>query len=308
MDRIHMPALENPFLPAINPYAADIERETIQWAGSFNLIRPVDEQRFHKLQYGILMGRAYPHAAPETLRVISDWNTWLFLLDDQCDEAGIGKQPEELMRLHQRFLTILRGDDPAQHDGPGGYALADLRQRLARQAHPAWIPSFIQCVERYFAANVWEATNRLHRRVPASADYLRQRPYTGGLDMYFHLIALTWAMPPMYTHDRALSQLARNTNNVICWSNDIFSLDKELRSGDVHNLVLILQHELHVSLQAAVDLVGERHNAEVQAFLATEQQIPSGMSARRFVEGLRAWMRANMDWSIATARYQPSVS
>ncbi|HEX6287672.1 MAG TPA: hypothetical protein VFZ66_00705 [Herpetosiphonaceae bacterium] len=306
MERIRMPNLENPFLPAINPHAAATEDETIQWASSFNLIRPADERRFYTLQYGILMGRAYPHAAPEALRVISDWNTWLFLLDDQCDEAGIGKQPQELTRLHQRFLKILRGDPPASHDGAAGYALADLCQRLARLAHPAWTPSFIQSVEHYFAANVWEAKNRLHRRIPAREDYLRQRPFTGGLDMYFHFIALARAMPPSYTQDHTLYHLARNTNHVICWSNDIFSLDKELRSGDVHNLALILHHELDVSLQTAVDLVGEQHNAEVYAFRTTEDRVPP--DARWFADGLRSWMRANMDWSIATARYQPGVS
>jgi hypothetical protein len=302
-----MPVLSSPFVPAINPHAADVERETIVWAGSFQLIRPADVRRFYKLQYGILMGRAYPRACREVLQVIADWNTWLFLLDDQCDEAGIGKQPAALSQLHQSFLEILHGRAPGAHALPAAHALADLRRRLVKLAHPGWLDSFIVQVERYFTANIWESTNRLQRRMPTSAEYFTQRPWTGGLDMYFHFIALALRKPALYRQTYALQQLAQHANNVVCWSNDIFSLEKEARSGDVHNLVLILQHESRLSLQAAVDLVAVRHNQEIRSFLALEASVPSDIDARWFVDGLRFWMRANMDWSAATLRYRPSV-
>ncbi|MBV9787420.1 MAG: hypothetical protein JOZ51_04570 [Chloroflexi bacterium] len=302
-----MPVLSSPFVPALNPHAADVERETIVWASTFDLIRPADVRRFYKLQYGILMGRAYPEARREALQAIADWNTWLFLLDDQCDEAGIGKQPAALARLHQDFLEILHGRAPGTHALPAAQALADLRQRLVQLAHPGWFDSFISQVERYFTANIWEATNRLQRSMPTSAEYFKHRPWTGGLDMYFHFIALARRKPALYMQTYALKRLAQHANNVVCWSNDIFSLEKEARSGDVHNLVLILQHESRLSLQAAVDLVAARHNGEIRSFQALETSVPSDIDARWFVEGLRFWMRANMDWSAATLRYRPCV-
>lgn len=302
-----MPVLYSPFVSAINPHAADVERESIIWAGSHGLIRSADVRRFYKLQYGILMGRAYPQACRDALQVIADWNTWLFLLDDQCDEAGIGKQPEALSRLHRGFLEILHGAAPGAQATPAAYALADLRRRLAQLAQPGWLDSFIRQVERYFAANIWEASNRLQRKMPTSADYFQHRPWTGGLDMYFHFIALAQRKPALYRQSYALQRLAQHANNVVCWSNDIFSLEKEARSGDVHNLVLILQHESRLTLQSAVDLVAARHNQEIHSFLALDSSVPSDIDARWFVDGLRCWMRANMDWSAATLRYRPSV-
>jgi hypothetical protein len=81
-----------PFPAAISPHAATIEAATIAWARHIGLIQgPADIQRLQQLQYGMLMARAYPHAALPALQLISDWNTWLFLLDDQCDEAGLGR-------------------------------------------------------------------------------------------------------------------------------------------------------------------------------------------------------------------------
>lgn len=302
-----MPVLYSPFASAINPHAADVERETIVWASSHDLIRSADVQRFYKLQYGILMGRAYPQACRDALQVIADWNTWLFLLDDQCDEAGIGKQPEALSRLHQRFLEILHGSTGDAQATPAMSALADLRRRLVQLAQPGWLGSFIRQVERYFAANIWEATNRLQRKMPTSAEYFQHRPWTGGLDMYFHFIALARRKPALYQQSYTLKRLAQHANNVVCWSNDIFSLEKEVRSGDVHNLVLILQHESSLTLQSAVDLVAARHNQEIRSFLALESNVPSDIDGRWSVDGLRSWMRANMDWSAATLRYRPSV-
>jgi 5-epi-alpha-selinene synthase len=106
-----------------------------------------------------------------------------------------------------------------------------------------------------------------------------------------------------------VQRLAKMTNNVISWANDIVSLEKEQRQGDVHNLALILSHEQKLSLQAAVDRVGALHDAEVYAFIALAQQLPSftptvDADLQRYVSGLRSWMRANLDWSLDTVRYR----
>jgi 5-epi-alpha-selinene synthase len=105
------------------------------------------------------------------------------------------------------------------------------------------------------------------------------------------------------------------TNNVISWANDIVSLEKERRQGDVHNLAIILSHERNLSLQAAVNQVGALHDDEVGAFIALARRLPSftptiDADLQRYVSGMRFWMRANLDWSLDAVRYQslPVVS
>jgi len=58
-----------------------------------------------------------------------------------------------------------------------------------------------------------------------------------------------------------------------------------------------------------VDRVGALHDAEVQTFITISQQLPSfspklDIELHRYVVGMRFWMRANLDWSLATTRYQ----
>jgi terpene synthase-like protein len=313
MESIVYPLLSCPFPSAVNPHAAQAQQTTIAWARHFRLLqRETAYQRLNRLQYGMLMARAYPSAPLEALQIATDWSTWLFLLDDQCDEAGIGQDPEQLAHLHTRLLDVLRGVPPHQREEPLVHGLCDLYKRLAAHAPAGWLERFSGSVVQYFAANVWEATNRRQGAIPDAASYCVMRPFTSAVYPCLLLIELTDGLHlPSEVHDHPdVQRLAQMTNNVISWANDIVSLDKERRQGDVHNLALILAHEQKLSLQAAVDRVGALHDAEIRAFIVLARQLPSFAPAvdadlHRYVAGMRFWMRANLDWSLATMRYQP---
>src|SRR5262245_59877371 len=119
MEPIIYPLLSCPFPSAINSHAKLAQRATTEWARRLHLVeREAAYRRLECVQYGMLMARAYPTAAPETLQIVTDWSTWLFLLDDQCDEAGIGQAPEQLASLHARLLEILRGVPPQEEEQP----------------------------------------------------------------------------------------------------------------------------------------------------------------------------------------------
>lgn len=315
MAPIVYPALYCPFPSAINPHAAAVHRATLVWAQQFQLIRgETARERLDRRRYGELMARAYPHAPRQALQFVSDWNTWLFLLDDECDETGLGKDPARLAQVHAHLLSILRGAAPGAQDGPQSHALWQLITRLRAQADEEWMRRFNRQVEAYFSANVWEANNRLCGRIPEAAPYRAMRLFTGAVYMYLMLIEFTGQiqLPPDVRDYPDVQRLAEMTNNCICWSNDIISLEKELQHGDIHNMVVILRAEQDLSLQAAVDQVAAMQDAEMREFIALAARLPSFGEAvdaelQRYVKGMQHWMRANLDWSAATARYRPAL-
>jgi terpene synthase-like protein len=316
MEPIIYPLLSCPFPSAINSHAKQAQQATVAWARRLHLLqRDAAYRRLERVQYGMLMARAYPTAVPATLQIATDWSTWLFLLDDQCDEAGIGQAPEQLAKLHTRLLEILRGVPPQQEDQPLVHGLSDLYMRLRQHATSDWLQRFSASVAMYFTANVWEATNRRQGLIPDAAAYRAMRPYTSAVFPCLMLIELTERLglpTAMYEHPD-LQRLALMTNNVISWANDIVSFEKEQRQGDVHNLVLVLAHEQRLSLQAAVEQVAALHDNEIRDFIALAAQLPRFEPAieadlRRYVAGMRFWMRGNLDWSIGTARYQPTTA
>ena len=316
MEPIIYPLLSCPFPSAISPHASRVQQGTVEWARRLRLLqRDAAYRRLERVQYGMLMARAYPTAALETLQIATDWSTWLFLLDDQCDEAGIGQAPEQLASLHTRLLDVLRGILPKPDDQSLVHGLWDIYVRLRKYATEEWLERFSASVAMYFTANVWEATNRRQGLIPNAASYRRMRPFTSAVFPCLMLIELAERLDipaGMYEHPD-IQRLALMTNNVISWANDIVSFEKEQRQGDVHNLVLILAHEQQLPLQAAVEQVAALHDNEIQDFIALAAQLPSFEPAieadlQRYVAGMRFWMRANLDWSIGTARYQPMTA
>jgi hypothetical protein len=109
---------------------------------------------------------------------------------------------------------------------------------------------------------------------------------------------------------RALTRMAVN---VACWANDIYSENKESRSGaGACNLPRILMAQDGMTLQEALVRTAQMHDREVQAYLALEARVRPRISGpvQRYLDGLRSWMRGNLTWSQETARYRdtPLVS
>jgi hypothetical protein len=314
VDTINYPSLSCPFPSAISPHAAEAQHATVAWARRLHLV-PQDGGRLHRLQNGILMARAYPSAEPEMLQIAADWGTWLFTLDDQCDEAGLGQDPEQLVQLHVRLLDILQGAPPCAEDLPHVHGLWDLHRRISIHAPEGWDERFRKSVSQYFTANVWEANNRRRRQIPDIASYCTMRRFTSAVYPCLLLIEVTEGLrlPPDVSNHPDVQSLSRMANNVISWSNDIVSLEKERRQGDIHNLAIVLSNEQSLSLQTAVDRVAVLYEDEIYAFIALARRLPSftpsvDRDLQCYVAGLRSWMRANLDWSQDTYRYHGAAA
>lgn len=332
-EHLVVPRLYCPFPSAVSPHLEAVNEHTLAWVWRFGLVQ--EEHAFVRLRDSMfpnLVARAYPRAPSDRLAVISDWNTWLFLLDDECDEAGLGRKPDRLEALHARCLDVLSRfrpgslgrrrtprnvpsnqyrSRPGRPDVPLIYALDDLRGRMEALMSRAWMDRFAVSVSEYFDAAVWEAHNREQGIWPDSDTFGLIRPYTSAVYTFIDLIDLSEGdrLPLVVRKHPSYQQLALKTNNVICGCNDLFSLSKERAHFDMHNLVLVLQHEAGMSLQAAVDEVASFVEREVKCFVALEARLPSfgstvDSSVRRFVEVLRTWMRGNLDWSYESGRYQ----
>jgi 5-epi-alpha-selinene synthase len=307
-----LPQLYYPFSPVISPHAEAIHENTLGWLGRFDVFdEDAAYSAFYSSHIGRLAARFHPDAPQDALQLVSDWYAWMFLKDDQRDESDFGKHPELLAAANNRYLEILKGADPRVSEQPLLYALKDLRQRLVAKAPTdLWMRRFTRSVAEHFTSTVWEATNRSRRLNPDLKSYVRMRPITGGLYVDTEFIGITERthVPPEVREHPDVGALMRASNNVVCWANDLFSLEKEAKRGDVHNIVLVLQHERGLSLRSAVAEVVAMHNAQVREFERAEPRIPSfgravNTNLSRFVSVLKTRMRGNFDWSQESGRY-----
>ncbi len=316
MQSIALPELYCPFDPEISPYADVVNQGTVDWACDMGIVESgLALQIFLRTNVGRLAGHYHPHSGQEDLQLVSDLYAWMFVRDDLCDETEIGMRPEKLAVWNRRFLDILDGRARAKSDAPLALALEDLRERLlARSPSNMWMRRFVRSVHEHFDSGLWEASNRVRGEVPDLETYVRMLPATGGLLLDAELIEITNDMhlPSGVLEHPVVRSMTISSCNVIIWSNDLFSLEKELKSGDLHNLVLVVRQEHGLTLEEAVRRVAQMHDAEVALFQDLERRLPSfgtkvDLDLERYVATLRSRMRGNLDWSYETARYRTTA-
>ncbi|MFV2101110.1 terpene synthase family protein [Micromonospora sp. LOL_024] len=301
---------EPPFSGARHDGTDLVAQESTDWAKHLGLIS--NGQRLHRADAAGLAGRACPQAPLERLRLLTDLISWLFVMDDTCDEDGLGTDPTRLAPAVAALLDVLDrhggpGPVPAGAAGPLGLGLADLCRRVRAHRRPAVLLRFVAAMRQYLLALLWEAANREHGRVPPVDEYIQMRRHTGAVYPSLTLtdLALNGFPPAIRRADPNWAALESISADLICWCNDVFSYDKEQQGGpDAHNLVTVLIRETgdeSLALRTAAD----RFNDRIVAYLNAEHELLSnhGGAVRRALETRRNWIRATYDWSRAAARY-----
>src|SRR4029079_16704561 len=128
----------------------------------------------------------------------------------------------------------------------------------------------------YFDAMLWEAKNRAQRAVPDEAAYLALRPAAGAGPSFFALIEPLEGIrlsPAVRSHP-GVTRLARLAGDIICWTNDLLSYEKEHAHGDFHNLVMVYQHQRKMGPAAAAASAIELVNEATRDFIETAASLP----------------------------------
>lgn len=306
VEYVALPKLATPFRPVERNVDA-LQRGTLEWLKAFRvapaevLYRWVDG-----VQPGWLAGHIHRPHRPEALQLVSDWTFWMFLHDDHCDTSRAGSHPRHLIDLHQRLLAVLAGQPADPADGPLGALFADLRRRLEALAGEEHLARFTNATDRYFAATRWEAANRASRVTPDPDTYERMRLLTSGLQIDSVLLEALDGVP---RSDHPLAEeLRTSADRAVCWANDIYSLNKEVKDEDVHNLVLALQAAHGLGLTAALSRAASMHDEQVARFQRARASV-AGLEAReadplrRIAAALEARIGANVSWSLRCSRY-----
>lgn len=129
MPTITLPRIIYPFPSLINQFVTAAHEQNRQWVADFGFITtPEAMARFDRSRFAWLAARAFPHAGFHELCTIANFNTWLFMLDDQCDEAQLGKKAVYLEHVTDGFMNILKHNTPV--DTVLGRSFTDIWERM----------------------------------------------------------------------------------------------------------------------------------------------------------------------------------
>lgn len=298
-----------PFASSLHPDAASAHERSVRWARSLGMLGSEQDLRAaHKAKLGWLAARTFPTSTRQGLQLAADATVLFFVLDDHIEKLGTA---DEVAAYLAYLLHLLRSDIAGSFEDPFAAGMIDLRQRLLALATPVHFKHFVDRVEEVFEGNVAEARNRERAQIPDVASYLPLREVTVGIHVMLSLVELLeeFTLADRIREHPALRGLATRASNIVGWANDLFTYEKEIIQGEIHNLVLVLMNERQLTITEAVAETVALHDHEVVSFLQEVEQIPSfgaaDASVQRYVEMLHCLIRGHLDWAYETGRYRP---
>lgn len=322
MLKISMPPLLRSVETPVGAFIDHAESQTLAWTARHGLAKAEDGiAKLAAMKPAALAAHCYPSADIEKTCTLANWMSWLFILDDLNDEAGLGWCPDDAERmLSSVYEAAFEGGASACRDALA-QALSDFWTGVHPNMAPAWRRRFSRHVANYFAACVWQAAHRAVQQTPRLDTFAQMRRDAGAIWPSFDLIE--WVagtvLPSSLYLTSTYQSLLTSAADVVCWTNDLLTLDKEMAHGDTQNMILVMQGARGGSLQDAVDAVVLLADGRVKDFMAAEAELDGVLDLLRFQDGqrahvaqcvamLRAWMRGHVEWGTQTRRYRQRES
>ncbi|KAK7455115.1 Alpha-muurolene synthase [Stygiomarasmius scandens] len=291
-----------------------VAAESVKW---LDANCPVLNEKRRKALYGLQAGEltayCYNTAPAERLRVVSDFMNYLFHLDNISD----GMMTKDTDALSDAVMNALWFPDyyrptasqPEEEINAGKLA-RDFWSRCITEAGPGCQARFKETLGLFFEAVNIQAKARDSDVIPDLESYIDVRRDTSGCKPCWALIeyALGIDLPEFVATDPTIMALNQYTNDLVTWSNDIFSYNVEQARGDTHNMIVILMVYHGHTLQGAMDYVGDLCKQTIDGFNENRKKIPSwdpevDDMVQRYVQGLQDWIVGSLHWSFMTTRY-----
>ncbi|KAJ8597532.1 terpenoid synthase [Rhizopogon salebrosus TDB-379] len=290
----------------LNPHCYPVSRASEQWL--LNGARLVEPKitKLMGLHAGELTAACYPDADAFHLRVCSDFLNWLFNMDDWLDEFDVDGTRE----MRECCIAAFRDPVNFQTDKLGGKMCKSYFGRFMQTGGSGCTERFINTMDLFFIAVALQSDDRAKGWIPDLESYITIRRDTSGCKPCFALIeyAARIDLPDEVMSHPVIMAMEEATNDLVTWSNDIFSYNVEQSRRDTHNMIAVLMREQDLDLQGAVDYLGRLCKSTVQRFEDNRAILPSwGEELDRqvgiYVEGLQNWIIGSLHWSFDSTRY-----
>ncbi|MEV7401953.1 terpene cyclase [Streptomyces sp. NPDC091267] len=305
-----------PFPSALSPDLEGARQRNLAWASGIGLVAEGRSlQWFASWDMPRLAALGFPYAQGPALDLCVDAMAFFFVFDDQFD-GSLGLAPARAAAVCQRMIDIVHGAGPAQAVDACSAAFGDIWARCTRGADPGWVARCAHEWEYYFATQAHEAIGRLRGTPGDMETYLQVRRGIAGTDLPLSLgeRAAGITVPPAAFHSPQLRIMRQAAIDVTFMCNDVYSLEKEEARGDMDNLVLVIEHDRHVTRDQAIEQARREVGRRVERFQELARQLPGlctelGLSGPEraavevYVEVMGAWMSGYHAWQTQTDRY-----
>ena len=316
MDQCVIPDIHCPFPALTSSHLEQVQAHAREWLDAISLVpRKLAHSAFLTSDIPWMICSIYPSAGLEELCLCSDWYIWGFTYDDMCDNTGLSTQPDELHQIQTDHLAVFQDVRGAAVQKPTVAALCDTWQRAQQLTSATWQQRFARHHAEYFAGQRQEVANRLQQKIPTMQDHIINRRSTSFSTTSMDLIELVHhiEIPVEIYESQPFQTMLNSMYDIVGWTNDVYSLPKELAHGEINNLVVVVQHEEGGSLQNAINHVCAMINRETQHFQELVQRLPPypaevDRAVRTYLIDIGHYIRTALDYERTGSRYQGTIA
>ncbi|KAI1479684.1 terpenoid synthase [Daldinia eschscholtzii] len=273
--------------PVVNPNYFKVKAAGDRWIKRIMKMDEKASDKNSKVDFCYMICIWAPNTDEEALRIMLDWNNWIFLFDDQFDEGHLKDDPVAAQQEVNATMAVMEDDAPP------------IQQRY-KERH-----------KRYFDQLVTQVQ-----------EIARGQVSTGDVDTYLEARRRTIGVYPAITlaeygegvrlsdsvlSHHSLQECMRITADLVILVNDILSYKKDLDLGADYNLITLLMKQ-NLSLQESMDKIGALIESCYRNWYLTLAELPlygeeTDNEVLRFVEACRCVALGNLYWSFKTGRY-----
>ncbi|KAI0169616.1 Presilphiperfolan-8-beta-ol synthase [Hypoxylon sp. FL1284] len=299
--------------PVVNPNYFKVKAEGDRWISRLMNWDEKTSAKNTRVDLCYLASIWAPEADEDALRMMLDWNHWVFLFDDQFDEGHLKDDPIAAQEEVDATVAITEEGAPLikPAENPIRYAFQTCWLRLKQRSSPELQERYKEQHKRFFDQLVVQVQQMargevLSRDVKTYLDVRR-----GTIGAYPAIEVAEYAqgiqLPESVFSHPSLQECMRVSADLVLLVNDVLSYRKDLELGVDHNLIALLM-EQDKTLQQAVDEIGAMiDNCYRRWYIALAELEPYGESidgeVLKFVEVCRFVALGNLHWSFKTGRY-----
>ncbi|RBQ74927.1 hypothetical protein FVER53590_13850 [Fusarium verticillioides] len=267
--------------PEVNPLYKTSKALSDEWLKTALRMSDKTATVWSRLDIAYMSAICAPHADLETLKLMNDWNGWVFAFDDPFDEGKFANDPIKAAEEVIYTLSTLDNIHPvvSPDENPLRHTLQSCWMRFRERSSPSLQYRWKKHLTMY-CVGVLQQVGVQHRATrPTIEEYMDMRAGCVG------------AYPCIGLMEQ----------------NDLCSYRKDLIQGEESNIIFILKDQ-GMTDQQAVDQIGEMLYDCYRRWHMALANLPfwgEGIDRDviKFVNGCRNIALGNLHWSLYTFRY-----
>ncbi|KAI1746420.1 isoprenoid synthase domain-containing protein [Xylaria scruposa] len=297
--------------PEVNPLYEKAKSMSDEWVAKVLQMDELKAYEWKKMDIAYMGAICAPRADLETLKLINDWNGWVFAFDDPFDREQYTNDPFRATEEVVRTLMVLDDVHPVvtAEENPVRHILQSCWLRFKERASPSLQYRWKQQLVIYCLGVLRQVDFQRTFYRPTIHEYMDYRAGCVGAYPCLGLMELAEDIDlPQHVLDHpSLQSISRVSVDLVTLQNDLCSYKKDLKQGENINIMFILKDD-GLSDQEAVDRVGEMLRDCYKRWYRAMTELPYwgykiDKHVLRYIEGCRNLALGNLTWSLYTPRY-----